>query len=270
MSSLLRLGRTVGAVLSLAVAVPASAQSLLVNTNPASKGVYDELYIDGPAWSAWLTTSAMLHNTFGPNFATTPTLSDLSYMLQYDALWVDQRWHSAPTALEVANLAAYAATGRRVVLMGEDATWGPWNNAVLGAVGGAEGPGQTQDWYWSYGHVAPGCLDGAAHTVLAHALTKGVSSVNMSCGGYALGGTALFDYNVATLWGPQQNVLSILDANILDDRFNLVGDGKVFRENVMEWVATPTSTPEPATLALLGTGLLAVGAVARRRRTPRD
>jgi hypothetical protein len=204
------------------------------------------------------------------------SLLDLDAMLQYDALWVDQRYQSAPLDVELSNILAFAGTGRRVVIVGENATWGPWNAAILGALGGAEGPGHDQLWYWMNGH-GDGCRDGLANAVGTSALTAGVATLNMACGGYAVGGTPLFDYNVATLWGAQQNVLTVLDANVFDDRYIGVGDGMQFRENVVEWIggapgtvapARPVTlaTPEPSTVALLGGGLLALGGFVRRRR----
>lgn len=263
-------------LLALALLAPvagarrADAQaSLLVNTNAAAKGVYDEIYVGGLSWH---TTTTSLQSTFGTHLGTTPALTDLSAMLQYDALWVDQRYMSTPSAGELANLVAYANTGRRVVVVGENATWGGWNASVLGALGGGEGPGQTQSWYWMHG-AAAGCQDGTATTVLAHALTAGVAKVNMACAGYAVGGTSLFDYGVATLWGASQNVLVVLDANLFDDRY-MTPDGVRFEHNVVDWLAASssssnlavTATPEPATFALLGTGLLALGGIAARRR----
>jgi hypothetical protein len=102
---------------------------------------------------------------------------------------------------------------------------------------------------------------------LEHPLTFGVGAVGLQCGGYAIGGTALFDYNVATLWGPALNVLTLLDANVLDDRFVGDLDGAQFRRNVIAWVANePVSTvPEPTALALVAVGAAAVGVAARRR-----
>jgi hypothetical protein len=258
--------------LSASTARAQGARSLLVNTNAAGTGVYDEIYVGGYSWKG---TTSSLTATFGTHMGSTSTLSDLSQMLTFDALWVDQRYKAAPSAGELANLAAFAATGRRVVVIGENATWGPWNAAVLGALGGAEGPGQSQSWYQMNGHTTPGCLDGAASTALAHALTAGVAKVNMSCGGYALGGTSLFDYGVATLWGASQNVLVILDANVLDDRFVTKYDGRTFQRNVVDWIAAPNTqlsvvaTPEPATLGLFAAGLLAVGATTVKRRRNR-
>jgi hypothetical protein len=258
--------RTLLAVALLAPAIGAgradAQASLLVNTNPTAKGVYDEIYVGGRSRN---TTTTALQSTFAGHLGATPTLTDLSAMLQYDALWVDQRYKSTPTAGELANLVAYANTGRRMVVVGENATWGGWNAAVLGAFGGTEGS-------WNYGYDTPGCRLSGTSTVLAHALTAGVAKVDMECGGFAMGGTSLFDYGVATLWGPSLNVLVVLDANVFDDRYMTQYDGVRFEQNVVGWLAgASTTAPEPATFALLGTGLLALGGIAtRRRRAPRE
>jgi len=271
MSNLVRRLALVAAGIGTAVVAPTahagtpattpSAPSLLVNTNPSGMWAYDGIYVGGAVWTG---TTSLLQSTFGTHLGSTSSLLDLPTMLQYDALWVDQRYQSAPQAAELANLLTYAATGRRVVIVGENATWGPWNAAILGALGGSEGPLQSD-----YG---VGCNYGPAYTVTHNALTAGVASVNMTCGGYAVGGTALFDYNVATLWGPKQNVLTLLDANVFDDRFISTG-GAQFRQNVVSWAAAPrdvaanvAAVPEPATVALVGGGLLTLGAAVRRRR----
>lgn len=257
--------RTLLALTLLAPAIGAgradAQASLLVNTNAAAKGVYDEIYVGGRSWN---TTTTSIQSAFAGRLGTTPALTDLSAMLQYNALWVDQRYMSAPSATELANLVAFANTGRRMVIVGENATWGGWNAAVLGAFGGSEGA-------WNRGYDTPGCRLSGTNAVLAHALTAGVSKIDMECGGFAIGGTSLFDYGVATLWGPSQNVLVVLDANVFDDRYMTQYDGVRFEQNVVGWLAgASTTAPEPASMVLFGTGLLALGGVAvRRRRTPR-
>jgi hypothetical protein len=310
-----RLALAAGVVGSTLAPAAAQAQmqrtTVLVNTNPSSLYVYQGLHYGGAVWEG---TSAGIRSAFA-GIGTSETLLDLGQMMNYDALWVDQRYQSAPSKQELSNLLTFAATGRRVVIMGENATWGPWNNAVLTALGGREGTGQSQEWYWSNGHVAVGCLDGPAFSAVNSPLTDGVTSVNMSCGGYAVGGVPLFDYNVATLWGAQRNILTVLDGNVFDDRF-IMASGSKFRQNVLDWLSAPlpfqataavaatvavdaasstlpatlpattmlrfnaraldvraldavevTATPEPASVALVGAGLLALsGAAARRRR----
>jgi len=81
----------------------------------------------------------------------------------------------------------------------------------------------------------------------------------------------LFNYRVATLWGDNQNVLTILDSNILDDYFGAQAGSPQFRRNIVDWLdddpfSAATVVPEPATYALLAPALLALGALARKRR----
>jgi hypothetical protein len=228
---------------------------------------------------------------------TVATMTDLSQMLAYDALWVDQRWQTTAAPEEIENMMAYAATGRRVVVMGENATWGRWNSQVLSALGGMEGPLD--------GFPGAGCMYGPVAGLGTNALTAGVRAVSLACGGYAIGGTQLFAYNVATLWRAEQNVLTILDGNIMDDLFAAY-DAALFRTRVISWLAaSPTdnevqigslarmsalsvdgmgsgaelvaldesislvATPEPSTVGLVVAGLAVIGA-SRRRRSPRS
>ena len=281
-----------------AYAQPSSAAPvrLLVNTHEASRHVYGGLHVGGAAWGDF---TALLDAAAGTGRATTATLADRAALLQFDALWIDQRYMAAPSSEEIENVQAFIATGRRTVLVGENASWGPWNAAILDAVGGKEGalagPLPNQG-----GVPGPGCQHGATRSVFTHFLTRDVSRVNTACGGYAVGGTALFDYNVASLWGPSQNVLTILDANVLDDPFGSAFDGRQFRMNVASWVTSPaeppaavtmsaqsarvglraamptdvaatvTTAPEPATVTLMAAGLAGCMLVGRRRRRSHD
>ena len=264
------LGLTLASLLPTgAASAQPAAPTLLINTHPAGLDVYGGLHYQGAIWQG-VTTA--LGTTFGGRIAQSQNLLDGAALLGYDALWIDQRWHHTPQAAEIANLQAFVQTGRRVVLVGENASWGGWNAALLTMLGGQEGPlaGRLPN---EGGSPGLGCQDGLTDRAVDHMLTRGVGQIRMACGGYAIGGTSLFGYGVATLWGAQQNVLTILDANVLDDVWYQGSNNRQFQANVVAWAAgaeasaaVVLTTPEPGTWALLGTGLLAVGGLAVRRR----
>jgi hypothetical protein len=183
-----------------------------------------------------------------------PNFQNLSQMLSYDRLWLDQRWTSGSlTSTEISNIAAFIATGRRVVMVGENDYWTSWDNQILSIVGGSFGGEYT----------------GSANTVLADPLTAGVSSVNLPTAGLvASGGTALFDHNWATLWGATGNTLTLLDVNVMSDTYWSSNNNGQFSENVAEWLAATGSdgaVPEPITILGVFSGVGALGAYLRRR-----
>ena len=201
-----------------------------------------------------------LNGAFGGavNVGLLDDLADADAVMQYDALWIDLRPSSARlSAAEAEVFVAFVSSGRRVMLMGENGGWTRWNDSYLSLFGG------------SFVGNRFGTLDVA----LAHPLTAGLTGLRTASAGTASGGTALFDGNVATLWGAQQNVLTFLDASILQDAYwrdpFLGGPSNEARfvSNVSGWLATQqTVVPEPATVALVGGGLAVLGLVGRRRR----
>ncbi len=189
----------------------------------------------------WTELTAVIDATFD-SVAVVPDLSDLGQVLSFDRLWVDQRWVvGVLTDQELANIAAFINTGRRVVMIGENHTWEDWNNQILGLVGGSH-VGQSSD---------------TANPLNVPPLTDGVGPIILDRAGVASGGTALFDINWSTLWG--DNVVTALDINVWDD-IHWGGSNAQFGNNVVEWLAVPA----PATLTLLGVAGL-IGSRRRRR-----
>jgi len=199
----------------------------------------------------WTNMTAALNSAFGDRVTVTGELSNRGYLMGFDALWLDQRWTSgmlSPT--EIANITAFVKSGKKSVLIGENNGWTPWNSQILGIVGGRYAGEEG---------------DGPAHTVFAHDTTAGVSTIDLTFDGVAVGGTALFTQNVATLWGRDLSTLTWLTVNVQDDDFWENEQNALFATNVAEWLAKaePAPTPDPATMTLTVVGL--AGLFLRRR-----
>jgi hypothetical protein len=207
----------------------------------------------GYGFSSWSNFSTELDYASGFGVTVVPSFENLTQMLESDALFLDQRWTSGSlSATELSNLATFISTGKRVVMVGENNFWTTWNNQILGLVGSSHA----------------GEYNGTTTPVFSHELTAGVTSVSVGTAGLASisDGTALFDQNWATLWGSNQNVLTILDVNALDDT-RWAGNG-TFARNVASWLSSPstpsTSVPdEGRTVALLGLVVVVLGALRR-------
>lgn len=226
------------AALAGAVA-PASGQSLLVSRSGGQGGY-------GYGFGSWDNLTAAIDNRFS-RVDTVANFTDLNLMLQYDRLWLDQRWTDARLPQQEAqNIAAFIATGRRVLMVGENGLWTNWNNDILAIVGGShEGQfsgtmNKVRDW---------------------PVITDGVQRANAAAVGVARGGTALFDANFATVWSGNgtDNVVTVLDVNFWDDTYWNQFDDARLATNLVEWLALPT----PSAAAVLGLGALAAS---RRRR----
>lgn len=222
-------------IVTAGVAASSLGQSLFVsqpNTN------YDARY----GTTRWSDTTSYIDSTFS-SVTLGGDISDLNALLTFDRLWLDQRFDAPLSNDEVNNLLAFAATGRRVVIIGENSNWPTWNASVLGA----------------FGSFVDGDADSIASPVINNDITNGISTVDIISGSTADGGIELFTQNFATLWGDTDNVLTVLDSNIWDTANLGAADNRLFTQNAIDWLAVPT----PSGLALLGLG--GIAAVRRRR-----
>lgn len=203
----------------------------------------------GDSWHTNMTTT--LDTASNNNVTVTQNFGDLSQMLLYDAIWLDVRGgtgfpgsdYSGPLSnTELDNILSFSNTGKRVVLLGEWGSWdyGPelgwqtWDNKILSIVGGS--------YEGAYGD-SPLAIN--PQTILQHELTEGVTSLQITGNRYgaATGGTALFDPNIATLWGENNNILTILDTGVFSDSFWNAGDNSQFAQNVARWIANSGTFP---------------------------
>jgi len=230
-------------VSALALSTSVNSASILVSTG----------YTYAYGFSNWSNMTNAMDTATGGNVDTTINFEDLNLMLNYDALWLDQRYtYGSLTSSEVSNITTFANTGRRVVMIGENDSWLNWNNQILGIGGGASGANAS----------------GSISTVVSNDITNGVSSIHVGgSAGTATGGTSLFSTNVVTLWG-NDNVLTILDSGICSDGRWGTEDDAIFCGNVANWAAASTvsAVPVPAAFWLFGSGLIGLFGYARHSR----
>jgi hypothetical protein len=228
---------------------PATGDSIL-----ASDAGYAGVYRVGAA--NWTQFTAKLNTASGNQVFLAPNFEDLTLMLNYDALLLPAR-NQADTlsTLEITNVSAFVGTGRRVLLFGENDNWNAWNQQVISIAGG------------TYIAEPYNAFDGYSSSLVSHEITSGASTILGFWVGVASGGTQLYSTkNFVTLWGPSQNVLTILDENVVEDGYAGFGDDAQFTTNVANWLAgSPTPVPEPASILLLGSGVAALGAMRTRR-----
>ena len=197
----------------------------------------------------WSATTAAINMATGKQVTVVADFANATQVNSADALWIDlgQVFNGVLSPPEIANIANFIDSGRRVVMFGDNSNWESWNNSILSLVGGTFSSFNTHD---------------VAYTAVNNSLTAGVSTIFVSQGGGEAGvateGTQLFDQNVATLWN--SNVLTILDVNLFSNEWLGGEDNTRFMHNVVDWVtSSPGSVvPEPATLFVWsGLGLAA-------------
>jgi hypothetical protein len=245
-----RTAATVALALATVVPLVSAEAQRLVRRNPGTSLTWGS--------TGFSSMQGAITNAFGgtANIVAVASIANFADLAGSTALFLDLGASGAGGALsaqEQVTLAQYIASGRRVFFLGENNAWAGWNNSFLSLVGGT---------------ASPTLVTGPVTATGTHPITSGVTTVTITGGIAATGGTALFTPAVGALWGGAQNVFSFLDYNAFNNTNWGLTDNARFGGNVAQWLAGTQVgvVPEPSTYALLATGLVVLGVARRRAR----
>lgn len=245
------MGKTILFFISVLILVPVTAYSSSIYTQ-TPQGDYSNNVLYGSGWRVFMPMMTDSHSIEqGDDFA------DLSLLLNFDAVWVDQELNNSLSSSEISSLQSYISSGHKAVLIGENSSWSSWNQSIIDVVGGSH-----QDTVST----------AVGSPISDNPLTDGVNRVQNVYGSIILDSTGdpdiLFSNNFAAVYSVGLGeALVILDSNWLDHRFIYGYDNAVFAENIVTWLGeTIEPVPEPATMLLLGSGLAGIAGLRKRMK----
>lgn len=199
----------------------------------------------------------------GNEVTVVANVADLNSLMSFDGLWLDHiDTDNDPdsssqylTPVEISNIEAFIALGRRVVMIGEGWPWENWNRQILDIAGGT---------------LSDITASATMTRAVEHELTASAETIHVYGSGFSMGGTHLYEgwpngTSIATLWG--ENVLTVMDDFITTDSGWSRADNAQFATNVVNWVSETQVVPEPSSIAIWSiVGVVGFVAMTRRRR----